>query len=31
MILIYTWEGITVDINGVPPWRDMDFSFIVIC
>jgi hypothetical protein len=31
IILVYTWEGHDVDINGIPPWRDMDFSIAVIC
>ena len=31
IILVYTWEGRTIDINGNPPWQDMDFSIVVIC
>jgi hypothetical protein len=30
-ILVYTWEGRTIDVNGNPPWQDMDFSIVVIC
>ena len=31
IILVYTWEGLTLDGFGNPPYRDMDFSIAVIC